>query len=54
MTDSSHDLVAAKSERIWEILRIIQARRDVDTTARQPDSPPTSDDDGISSPAWQS
>jgi hypothetical protein len=40
MAESSHDLVAAREQRIWEIVRVVRPRRDraVESTVRPPES----------------
>ena len=51
MTESSHDLVAAKATRIWEILRIVRAKR---TDAASVSTQPATANDGHLKSTWDS
>lgn len=50
MTESSHDLVAAKADRIWDILRVVHSKRE-DAASRLSDESPD-DGEGYVRPTW--
>jgi hypothetical protein len=51
MTESSHDLVAAKATRIWEILRIVRVKR---TEPASVSAQPSTANDGYLKSTWDS
>jgi hypothetical protein len=53
MPESSHEIVAAKAERVWEILRLLQKKTDDEAPNRQ-EQPPPATVDYIQSPTWDS